>query len=99
MATRIEELREKAREKGLYLATYSPGDGVTRYRFFRTPSGYFGPENGIYTALGLKEAYTYLAGVRGHERSRPGHPKGRGERKGIELRLTRRSGRRRYRGR
>ena len=32
-------------------------------------------------------------------RTRPSHPKTRGERKGIEVRLTRRSGRRRYRGR
>jgi hypothetical protein len=35
----------------------------------------------------------------GDTRTRPGHPHGRGERKGIELRLTRRSGRRRYRRR
>ena len=44
------------------MATYSPGDGVTRYRFFEKPSDYFGPENGTYTALGLKEATIYARG-------------------------------------
>ena len=37
--------------------------------------------------------------IDGSSRRRPAHPRGRGERKGIEIRLTRRSGRRRYRGR
>ena len=35
----------------------------------------------------------------GLRRSRPGHPKGRGSRIGIVARLSRRNGRRRYRGR
>ena len=67
-------------EAGLILREYSPGDGVTRYRFFarhcndRDEPGhswecshdvhqsYFGPANGIYTALGIKDAETFLAG-------------------------------------
>ena len=51
-----------------YVRTYSPGDGMTRYRFFEKQNGeetnsYFGPGNGIYTALGLKEALAYASGL------------------------------------
>ena len=63
--TRREELVWDAAAIGLLVKTYSPGDGVTRYRFFEhAPLGqdYFGPNDGVYTALGLKEARTYLAG-------------------------------------
>lgn len=59
--TRLEELQEHARSGGLYVATYSPGDGVTRYRFFDRPgNSYFGPDSGICTTLGLKKAWRYL---------------------------------------
>ena len=50
---------------GVSVRTYSPGDGKTRYRFFlNAPEGqtYFGPDNGMYTALGRKEAETFAAG-------------------------------------
>lgn len=68
--TRLEALEQAAESVGLYVRTYSPGDGVTRYRFFEkkdlqageVPSSYFGPRSGIYTALGYKEATVYLAG-------------------------------------
>lgn len=61
--TRRAELEAAARGVGLYVATWSPGDGVTRYRFFtRAGNSYFGPDNGIYTALGLKEAWTFVRG-------------------------------------
>jgi hypothetical protein len=50
-----------AKNLGLYAAAYSPGDGVTRYRFFRKPNGYF-QADGIYTALGKKDALIFLAG-------------------------------------
>jgi len=46
----------------LHVGTYSPGDGVTRYRFFSEPSGYFGPKSGIFTALGYKEADAFVMG-------------------------------------
>ena len=60
--TRLEELRESL-PAGFGVDDYSPGDGVTRYRFFdREPFDYFGGR-GIYTALGLKEANTFAAGV------------------------------------
>ena len=56
-------LSDEARGNGLYLDTYSPGDGVTRYRFFTEPDNdYFGPGHGIFTALGRKEAQTFLTG-------------------------------------
>lgn len=61
--TRLEELQEYAKEHKLYVATYSPGDGTTRYRFFDKPgNSYFGPASGIYTALGIKDAWNYLYG-------------------------------------
>lgn len=59
--TRLEELQAAARTGGLYVATHSPGDGVTRYRFFDKPgNSYFGPANGVCTELGLKKAWRYL---------------------------------------
>jgi hypothetical protein len=70
--TRLEELEEYAKGVGLLVKTYGPGDGVTRYRFFekkKVPAdqSYFGPANGIHTALGLKKAwdfaYAYAAGA------------------------------------
>lgn len=61
--TRLQELQDYARSAGLHVATWSPGDGTTRYRFFDKPGNtYFGPANGIYTALGLKDAWNYLYG-------------------------------------
>jgi hypothetical protein len=65
--SRREYLDEDATAVGLYVRTYSPGDGLTRYRFFKkskVKNSYFGPQNGIYTALGMKEAETWLAGYR-----------------------------------
>lgn len=64
--TRIEQLDQDARAKGFTVRTYSPGDGVTRYRFFRLADvddarqDYFGPKNGTHTALGLKEARIFV---------------------------------------
>jgi len=51
---------------GYAVRTWSPGDGVTRYRFFKDAppnQSYFGPANGIYTALGYKEAVTFASGL------------------------------------
>ena len=60
--TTIETL---AAEVGLHVSTWSPGDGVTRYRFFRNPGNqYNGPDNGIKTVLGRKDALLWLSGVR-----------------------------------
>ena len=59
--TRLEELQEEAKAVGLHIDTYSPGDGVTRYRFFTEPSDYFAGR-GTYTALGLGEARVFVTG-------------------------------------
>jgi len=40
---------------GFRMETYSPGDGVTRYRIVKGEGGYFGGQ-AICTAIGLKEA-------------------------------------------
>jgi hypothetical protein len=62
--TRLQELRAEARERGFAVFTWTPGDGITRYRFFERPihphQNYSGPANGTCTALGLKAAYGYL---------------------------------------
>ena len=50
------------RNMPLYISEWSPGDGVTRYRFFfRQPTNYFAG-NGMYTALGRKEAWIFMYG-------------------------------------
>ena len=53
----------EAQRLGLYVAEQSPGDGVTHYRFFEgtAPKAYFSGD-GIFTALGVKEAATFLRG-------------------------------------
>ena len=65
VTSRKARLERDAREVGLYVGIYSPGDGVTRYRFFKSkkPVSYF-TGSGLYTALGLAEAETWLAGYR-----------------------------------
>ena len=60
MNTRREMLR-RAELLGLYVDSYSPGDGVTRYRFFTEETDYFAGD-GVGTALGVKDAMTFLDG-------------------------------------
>ena len=61
--TRVQELKDYCSLSGFYVATWSPGDGVTRYRFFTNDgNGYFGPESGDWTALGIAEAWAYAYG-------------------------------------
>jgi hypothetical protein len=63
MATRYEKLESEAHKRGLHVARWSPGDGVTRYRFFtKAGNSYFGPDDGIFTALGIGEAMRYAKG-------------------------------------
>ena len=57
----LERLQMDAKEVGLFIDTWSPGDGVTRYRFFLKDIDYFAG-SGIYTALGWKEADTFATG-------------------------------------
>lgn len=64
-----KELWDTCHHIGLHVDYYSPGDGVTRYRFWNRgilarsaeELDYFSC-NGIYTALGLAEACTFVAG-------------------------------------
>jgi hypothetical protein len=63
--TKLQDLRDSL-PKGYTVETYSPGDGITRYRFFRgapAKQTYFGPDSGINTALGFKEAAAFALGL------------------------------------
>ena len=66
-------LREVAEQNRLHVAEWSPGDGATRYRFILssdTPD-YHGASHPLYTALGLKESWSWLRGyMAGAERER-----------------------------
>ena len=59
------EFESRVKRCGLYVDTWSPGDGQTRYRFFTEDLDYFA-DNGIFTALGFKEAKTFLRGYAAH---------------------------------
>ncbi len=61
--TKIERLQEMGKGANFYVADYSPGDGVTRYRFMSgtRQRNYFN-SFGNYTALGFKEALAYATG-------------------------------------
>lgn len=61
-----------ARELGLFVGTWSPGDGMTRYRFFRdgvlTAKGEavqdYNSSDGLFTAAGRGQALVWLRGYR-----------------------------------
>lgn len=62
--SRKERLVARAEDAGLTFSTWSPGDGMTRYRFFDDTalnSDYFGGEP-VQTCLGLREAEVWLRG-------------------------------------
>ena len=63
--SKIEQIKE-ALPRNWSVFSYSPGDGVTRYRFFKDATAsqnYFGPNNEEFTALGFNEAISYANGV------------------------------------
>ena len=61
--SRFSDLTHDLEKHCLWVATWSPGDGMTRYRFFDKPgNSYFGPGSGIYTAAGIAEAETFVTG-------------------------------------
>ena len=67
LRARRQEIYQAADRLGILIREWSPGDGTTRYRFFRENDrgayvGYFGPYDSLYTALGLREAEAWLAG-------------------------------------
>lgn len=63
-----KEFYALAESVGIHVATWSPGDGVTRYRFINKRSepeiewDYFATLHPLYTALGLREASVWLLG-------------------------------------
>ncbi len=59
---KLNEMRARLEKHGLYISTWAPGDGVTRYRFHTKDIDYFA-DDGIYTALGWKEAEIYARGL------------------------------------
>lgn len=72
MNNKQDVLRTECESHGFTFDTYSPGDGMTRYRFFPRPevladgtvsnsANYFAGD-GDYTALGWKEALAYATG-------------------------------------
>lgn len=64
---RLERIERKLEGTGIVVATHSPGDGVTRYKFGRADlgygDGYFGMKK-LHTVLGVKAAEAFAAGVR-----------------------------------
>lgn len=73
--TRKEQLDAFVMRGNFHYATYSPGDGVTRYRFSTLGGDYFAIRN-EYTALGIKEALAYAFGrVHGYIQAEDEHAK------------------------
>ena len=68
--TRYQNLQLKAKQCGLSVAKWSPGDGMTRYRFYVTGlyndegADYFALMNPTFTACGLGDAHTWVNGYR-----------------------------------
>jgi hypothetical protein len=60
--TRLVKLIQAAQDANLWIDTYSPGDGATRYRFFDRPGQDYFSGRAVYTALGYKDAVSFLAG-------------------------------------
>jgi len=60
-----KDIRKLAEHASVYVDSWSPGDGVTRYRFARVPGSYFewSSYNILGTCLSAREARVFLAGV------------------------------------
>lgn len=59
---RADMIRKAETIAHLYVCTWSPGDDITRYRFFDTWVDDYHAGNPLHTALGLAQANTYLRG-------------------------------------
>ena len=57
------QINNVVNDLGIHLGTWSPGDGVTRYRFSASPGDYFSFPLPMYTALGASEALTWCRGL------------------------------------
>jgi len=64
MAT-AKDVRKLAEHAGVFVDTWAPGDGVTRYRFARVPGDYFSwsGTDKLDTCLGARDALLFLRGV------------------------------------
>lgn len=65
MAT-SREVQVLAIATGVYVDTWSPGDGITRYRFASVPGSYFewsSVTDTLATCLGARAALQFLLGV------------------------------------
>lgn len=73
--TPANQLRKLLADSGLQIDTRNIGDGVTRYRFFAPDQhpDYFASE-GLYTAIGRREAITFLRGYRAAQTQNGGQP-------------------------
>lgn len=56
---KLNTLEQAAAAVGLYITTWAPGDGKTRYRFHRKPADYH-DGTGIYTAVGRADALNFI---------------------------------------
>lgn len=60
--TKMQWLMDYCKRANLYVYTYSPGDGITRYKFSKdADSDYFGCQS-YYVVLGFKEAEIFATG-------------------------------------
>lgn len=62
--SRLSYLRGEAHYVGLTVHTYSPGDGVTRYRFARPNVRDYFESNGLATVLGISAAEAWISAYR-----------------------------------
>lgn len=63
MATvKRESIEDKANRLGIGCATWAPGDGATRYRFFPTIDCDYHAGDELGTCLGRAEAHVWLNG-------------------------------------
>lgn len=64
----IKDVKRLSEATGVVMTTWSPGDGMTRYRFVKATEfpDYLGSSGSdvLGTCLGAKEAYAWLQGYR-----------------------------------
>ena len=58
----MNTIERTAQTLGLFVSAWGPGDGVTRYKFHIDVKGFF-ESDGVFTALGKREALVFLRGV------------------------------------
>jgi hypothetical protein len=62
---KLNSMEQAAAAVGLVIGTWAPGDGQTRYRFFlksgKSSYGDYHQGDGLYTALGRKDAMAFIA--------------------------------------